>query len=387
MTRPSDPQSPPAQASNGAIGALERAVEQIARYKYALDQASIVAVTDVKGRITFVNDKFCEISKYTREELLGQDHRILNSAHHPKAYIRELWRTIATGRVWRGELRNRAKDGTFYWVDTTIVPFLDERGKPEEYLAIRTDITERKHIEAQLRQRDTLAQLGQMAAIIAHEVKNPLAGISGAIQVISSRMSSESRDAQVLKEVIARIGSLNEVLGGLLEFARPPTPLARDTRLDDFVQPARVYLRDHPSYRFIRFSVSGEGVRITGDPTLLGRAVLNLVINAAQAHERPVDSGPPMGSLAGEAPSIHVDVSARKGEVVIAVRDNGPGMDATVMAELFRPFFTTKVAGTGLGLSIVKQTAEAHGGRVEVQSEPGRTTFSVILPRPATPSP
>jgi PAS domain S-box-containing protein len=347
--------------------------QELAWYRHALDQSAIVAVTDVRGCILHVNDRLCEISGYSRDELIGQDHRMLNSGLHPAEFIRGLWRTIAKGQVWRGEIRNRRKDGSFYWVDTTIVPLLNQDGKPEKYIAIRYDITERKRVETQLRAQETMAQLGQMAAVIAHEVRNPLAGISGAIQVIAQRLPSDGPEVRILREVVARVGSLNDVLSGLLDFARPCEPRMRSCRAREIVEKAAMFLRDNPGNQHVDLQIIGPDFRIVADPDLLGRALLNLVINAAQACE---DAHPD-----GRGGRITIELIERERGIDIVVSDNGPGMSPEVAANIFKPFFTTKIKGTGLGLAVVKQSIDSHGGGVIAGAgEEGGARFVLHLP-------
>jgi PAS domain S-box-containing protein len=350
-----------------ADAALQRSIKDLRDIKYALDQAAIVATTDVKGRITYANDRFCEISKYTREELLGRDHRIINSGYHPKDFIRNLWQTIARGQVWRGELRNRAKDGSIYWVDTTIVPFLDERGHPYQYMAIRSEITERKRQEERMREQAALTRLGEMAAVVAHEVKNPLAGIRGALQIIGGRMPAESRDKTVVGDILARLDSLDSIVQDLLLFARPRAPRADHVPLGTLIHETVELLRRDPACAKVEVEVRGGDPAVTADAEQLQTVFLNLLLNAAQA-----------SSGAGR---IDVSLAADDGRCVVTIRDFGAGIAPEVRDRIFEPFFTTKHRGTGLGLPTARRVVEMHNGTIEIGTPPGGgTAVTVTLP-------
>jgi PAS domain S-box-containing protein len=353
-----------------AVGrALDRSVKDLADTTFALDQAAIVAVTDVKGRITSVNDKFCEISKYSRAELIGTDHRIINSGYHPKEFIRDLWQTISSGRIWRGEIRNRAKDGSIYWVDTTIVPFLDDHGKPYQYMAIRYDITERKQAEDRLREQAALARLGEMAAVVAHEVKNPLAGIRGALQVIGGRLPETSRDRAIMGDIVARLDSLNNIVQDLLVFARPSEPKLGPVPIADLVEQTAALLRRDPAHAGVHVSLTGDRPVLQADVEQLQTVFLNLLLNAAQA--------------AGAASDVQVNIACAGEQCRIEVTDRGPGIPPMMRDRVFEPFFTTKHRGTGLGLPTAKRVIERHRGSIEVVCpETGGTTVVVTLPAP-----
>jgi len=347
--------------------ALGRSVRDLEHIKYALDQSAIVAITDVKGEITFVNDKFCEISKYTREELLGQNHRIVNSGYHSIEFFKDMFRTIGAGRVWRAEIRNRAKDGSFYWVDTTIVPSLDDRGKPYQYIAIRYDVTERKGSEAALRAQTALVQLGKMAAIVAHEVRNPLAGIRGAMQVIGRRLPPGTAEHGVIKEVVTRIDTLNEIVQDLLLFARPRQPVFASVPLAGLLRETVSLLKEDPKFAAVSIVIDATDAPIVADPEQLKLVLLNLLINSAQAMEGK-----------GE---IHSAARTTNGWHELRIIDQGPGIPADAREHLFEPFFTTKHRGTGLGLATARRIIESHGGTLDLLSPPaGGTTAVVRLP-------
>ena len=379
---------------------LERSLKELADIKFALDQSTIVAITDQRGIINYVNDEFCRISRFSRGDLLGQDHRIINSGFHPKDFIRDLWTTIASGKVWKGELKNRASDGTIYWVDTTIVPFLNSDGKPYQYVAIRHDITQLKlaedqirHQAAELQRAAQLSLIGELAAGLAHEIKNPLAGIQGGVDILIRRRDKNDPEREALEGMRHEVQRIDNTVRALLDRARPRLVSVKASSLTNIVERAVNLARAQLSHTAIgdrnvrlEFDPPADPITIPIDPEQIEDAVLNLIINAIEATAggtvkirigRSEDDSAEAGSRREEA----WDTGEFGEEAIVEVSDDGRGISEEDLNRIFNPFFTTRPGGTGLGLPAVRRIARAHGGRVEVSSSPGKgSTFSIYLP-------
>lgn len=359
-------------------------LKELSDIKFALDESAIVAITDQTGKITYINDKFCEISKYAREELLGQDHRIVNSGYHPKEFIRNLWTTIASGKVWRGEMRNRAKDGTIYWVDTTIVPFLNERGKPYQYAAIRYDITEQKRIENQLLRAQRMESIGTLAGGIAHDFNNILAPILMATEMLQlNDFDNEThRWLAIIRENSERGADL---VKQVLTFARGMEGERIIVQVKHIIKDlVKVLKQTLPKSINVRSDLESDLWLIRADATQIHQVLMNLSINAR-------DAMPLGGTLVISAENVHLDetyarvhLDAVPGEyLMISVSDTGAGIAPEIHERIFDPFFTTKEVGkgTGLGLATALTIVRSHNGFINVYSDLGRgTKFSVYIP-------
>jgi PAS domain S-box-containing protein len=367
---------------------LAAVLAELKDFKWALDAHAIVAVTDLQGRITYANDKFSAISHYSREELLGQDHRIINSHHHPKAFFADLWQTILAGRIWKGEIQNRAKDGTCYWVDTTIVPLLDAHGKPEQFVSIRADITQRKLGEEALRQAQRLESLGVLAGGIAHDFNNLLTSILGNCNLGTLSLPSESPVHAYLDQIEKASVRAADLTRQMLAYAGKGRIAVAPVDLNWLVTGMRPLLEASAFQNAdLQFQLSPGIPEITGDPAQVQQMVLNLITNAWEAigersrgtitlrtGQRVLAKAVPSPG----APSMPVPPGCY---VTLEVADTGCGMSPDILGRIFDPFFSTKFMGRGLGLSALMGILLGHGGSIQVESEPGQgSCFRLFLP-------
>lgn len=357
---------------------LLKKIKEISDYKYALDESSIVAITNQKGIITHVNDNFCKISKYSREELIGKDHRIINSSHHPKEFIKDLWTTIANGKVWKGELKNKAKDGSAYWVDTTIVPFLNERGKPYQYVAIRSDISERKRGEERIAKilldiEHQNTQLVDFCNIVSHNLRSPLINISMLIEFLETCDEEEER-TKILSKLKPVVNHLNTIFDELVESLQ----IKQDSEIDLAPVDLKKTLDTILMVFETQINQCNANVKVDLEETIVTYSqkyadsiLTNLVSNALKYKS-------PNRLLTLDVKTYYDD----KG-LVLSVADNGLGIDLNRHKNSMfkiRKVFHVHPDSRGFGLFITKTQVDAMGGEIWVDSLPDvGSTFYIRL--------
>lgn len=357
---------------------LRQAMAEITTYKNALDSVAIVAFTDKAGNITEVNENFCNISGYQRHELIGKNHRILKSGLHTEKLYENLWQTISSGKIWREEMCNTTKDGKIYWVDTSIVPNMDENGNVDKYFSIRFDITDKKIAEEQLQNSAKMSSLGEMASGVAHEINTPLTVIQLKIDQLSDlladqdSMSSAEKAQKVIEDIDATVKRISKIIQGLRVFAR-------DSKNDSMVNyPVNNIVQETLDLCHERMKQKGitvdfthtKEVKIMCRPTEISQVLLNLLNNSVDAIE----------NLSERWIKINIDVLA--GKLELSVIDSGKGLSKEINAKIMQPFFTTKEVGkgTGLGLSISRGIVKSHSGDLFTDSYCENTKFVIRLP-------
>lgn len=358
---------------------------ELAGIRYALDRSAIVAVTDHRGDILHVNDRFCEISGYQRSELLGQNHRLINSGYHSGAFFQDMWRTITSGQVWEGEIRNRTKNGAIYWVHTTIVPLLDRGGRPHQYVSIRFEITQRKIFEEQLRDYSRRLELSNrelqdFAGVAAHDLQEPLRKIVSFADRLQGRLG-ETATAEVtgyLDRMVKATRRMQSLIEDLLSYSRvnsrakPFQEVDLREVLDGVLFDIERALEDSGA----QVLVPDRLPTLNGDPVQLRQLFQNLLTNAVKfrKEDRPVE--------------VRLDAEVVDGFVVVRVTDNGIGFDDRYSEKIFevcqRLHSKDRYPGTGMGLAICRKIAERHGGSIHGFGRPGAgATFVVRLPQAA----
>jgi PAS domain S-box-containing protein len=348
----------------GALGASE------ARWRAIIDSAvDGIIMIDAHGRIEAFNHAAERLFGYAIDEVLGRNVDMLMPSPYHEEHDTYLSRYLATGRakiigVGR-EVQGLRKDGTRFPLHLSVgeITIQGER----KFTGILHDLTSRVQLEGQLREQAALAKLGEMAAVIAHEVKNPLAGIRGAIQVFGGRMMQEGINAQILNEIVTRIDALDQMMKDLLLFARPPKPKRAPIDLVPLVRTTASLLSTDPALREVDIDVEGTAPPMSADADMLRVVFQNLFINSAHA-------------MQGKG-RIRVAVEPVDTTCQIAFIDAGPGIPPDIREKIFTPFFTTKTRGSGLGLPTVKRLIEAHNGQVAIDCPPaGGTTVIIRLP-------
>ncbi|WP_182127810.1 ATP-binding protein [Nitrosopumilus sp. b3] len=326
----------------------------------ALDESSIVSIIDKNGKIKYANDKFCQVSKYSKDELIGQRQDILRSSKiHPPSFYADLWSVISKGNIWHGEICNTAKDGTLFWNDTTVIPFLDKEGKISEYVSVRKDITEQKNLTKKLLHAERLSAIGELSSRMSHDIRNPLSIIQNEFELLKRK---KILDEKQIERVTTSINRITHQLNDVLDFLRDTPVISKKFNLSNLLSKVLSSL-NAPSG--VKIKTSGDEIFMFGDESKMNVVLVNLIYNAIQAVE--------------ESGEIDVFISKTNTEIIIKVTDSGPGITIKPLEKVFDPLITSKQKGTGLGLASVKNIITQHNGTISVKNNP--TTFIIKIPQ------
>ena len=352
----------------------------------ALDEHAIVSMTDVKGNITYANDKFKDISQYSHDELMGKNHRLLKSNFHPDSFFKEMWLTIASGKTWHGEIKNKAKDGSYYWVSSTIIPYLNEQGKPEQYISIRTDISDIKALEAKQQEANRLllaekviteqekqkAEKANQAkseflSSMSHELRTPMNAVLGFSNFLASDTRTPLTEDQLesVEQIIEGGEHLLSLINDVLDLSK-----IEMGQTDIYIEPVDIKLLISQVFLLIQPQAEQQSItlenkvtdetcfKIRADYTKLKQVLLNFSSNAVKYNS---DNG-------------KLTFSCKKtnnNKIKLLVSDTGNGVPEELFPSLFEPFnrldkANSNIQGTGIGLSICKHLVELMEGEIGV---------------------
>ncbi|UCG13056.1 MAG: PAS domain S-box protein [Deltaproteobacteria bacterium] len=363
-----------------------RAEEERIRLATAVEQAAeSVIISDRRGTIRYVNPAFERLSGFRREDILGQNFRILKSDRHDESYYQRMWDTISCGRVWSGRINNRMKDGTVCEFETTISPLRDSSGAIVNFVSVNRDVTQEVALEAQLLQAQKMEAVGTLAGGIAHDFNNLLQVVQGYADVLLLSMDLGDSQRLALQKIhrSARRGA--ELTQQLLTFSRKVESKRRILDLNREVEQVRKLLeRTIPKMIEIELCLASDLMRVKADPAQMEQAIMNLAVNAK-------DAMPDGGKISIETANVTLDgthcethLGTGPGKYVkVSISDTGHGMDREIVEHVFEPFYTTKEVGkgTGLGLAMVYGIVKSHDGHILCHSSPEMgTTFKIYLP-------
>jgi len=344
-----------------------------------IESISIISETDVNGKITSVNKLFETISGYSAEELIGKNHNIVNSGYHTSEFFQEMWKTIKSKKVWRGDILNKKKNGEMYLVDSIIIPRFDEKNEITGYMSIRFDITERVRLKEEEIAQYRLRALGESTAQILHDIRNPLMLIDNTLKLVQQKVERNTPCEK--DDLINKIEKMKKSSLRISEICRNMQMLMHGTtdqklvNMSDEIESSQLFLAEKFERKNVKFNIlvngKKEALSFRGNSVQFQQVLINLINNSIDAIENMPD------------PWIKVIIEESGEMLCLSVIDCGKGIDPSIQSKIWNSMFTTKdlYKGTGLGLGICKKIIESFKGKIQINNNCPNTRFDVYLPK------